>query len=550
MGKKKSNSASAAQSMESSVAPILEIGYKDPLFTVAAHPTRPIFISGLGTGHLFCNTYDASKLEEEMESRREKVAELDKRAYAEGKIPHVTKSVSQSKTKWWTSVEEYPNDAPEAQTNITTDWKTKRHKGSCRHAIFDPRNNSLGEFVYTCGSDNIIKKAATDSGKVVGKVDVTSNYDNSKDKLTRLCHSTSHPFLLAGSEDGHVFVYDSTDLSSNKLKFKVSQVHDDSINHILSMSQSPYHYLTLGSTTLAHIDIRKGIITQSDDQEDELLAMSYTTDELGDGKADTVLVSHGEGIVTIWRNSKNNLMDQLSRIKINKTASIDAIVPTMNNDSEELAHSVWCGDSDGLLHRINYKRGKVVETRVHSTVSGKYGPVDEVSMLDIDFEYRLISAGMDRLKLWSNKETDDVDEGDDSDDNLSDSENGSGSSMSEVLTSGDSGLDSEDEDDNDANEGSEVDDVEELSEDGDDVDEDTKDIPPAYKRKRRDFSELITKPKTKAIDINKLTKHDGTENDTSQPQSKKQKTKEKKLTTKQIRNMQKHEHGIRRFEGL
>ena len=35
-----------------------------------------------------------------------------------------------------------------------------------------------------------------------------------------------------------------------------------------------------------------------------------------------------------------------------------------------------------------------------------------------------------------------------------------------------------------------------------------------------------------------------------EPSQKKQKVKEKKLTTKQLRNMQKHEHGIRKFEGL
>ena len=62
MGKKKSNAASAAPLMESSVAPIVEIYYQDPLFTMAAHPTRPIIISGLGTGYLYCNTYDVAEL--------------------------------------------------------------------------------------------------------------------------------------------------------------------------------------------------------------------------------------------------------------------------------------------------------------------------------------------------------------------------------------------------------------------------------------------------------------------------------------------------------
>ncbi|KAI5963784.1 JIP5 [Candida pseudojiufengensis] len=389
----KKKSKETKESLESSIAPLLEINYKEPLFTAAAHPTKPILISGLATGHLYCNTYDPTILEAESEKKKEEIAELEEKVYASGLTPVVSKSISETKKKWWKIVEDN-SELPTDSLDIKTNWKTKRHKGSCRHAIFDPRPDHLGEYIYTCGTDNVIKKANTESGKVVGKVDVVEDYYDSKDKLTKLCHSNTHSFILSGTEDGNVLVYDSSNLSANNLKFKVQSAHDDSINHILSMTSSPYHYLTLGSTTLSHIDIRKGIITQSDDQEDELLSMSYTTEEISDGKSDTVLVSHGEGLITIWKNSKNKLRDQLSRIKLNKDVSIDSIIPTMNNSDEDMENSVWCGDSDGMLHRVNFKKGKVVETRVHS----KDG--DEVGILDIDYDYRLISAGMDTLKIW------------------------------------------------------------------------------------------------------------------------------------------------------
>ncbi|KAI5951272.1 JIP5 [Candida jiufengensis] len=391
MGKKKSSSSK--ESLESPIAPLLEVNFKEPLFTAAAHPTKPIIISGLATGHLYCNSYNAEILEEESTKNKEIALEREEKAYASGLTQNVTRSISEVKNKWWKIVQ----DNTEISSNgvdIKMNWKTKRHKGSCRHAIFDPRPDQLGEFIYTCGTDNVIKKASTESGKVLGKVDVVEDYYDPKDKLTKLCHSTTHPFILSGTEDGNVLVYDSSNLSQNNLKFKVESVHDDSINHILAMASSPYHYLTLGSTTLSHIDIRKGIITQSDDQEDELLSMSYTTEEVADGKSDTVIVSHGEGLITIWKNSKNKLMDQLSRIKINKEVSIDTIIPTMNNDNDDQSNSVWCGDSDGVLHRVNFKSGKVVETRVHSKIG------DEVGILDIDYDYRLISAGMDTLKIW------------------------------------------------------------------------------------------------------------------------------------------------------
>ena len=97
MGKKKSNSSNAAQILESSVSPILEINYNDPLFTAASHPTKPILLSGLATGHVYCNSYDAEKLEELTQSKREEYATLEKQAYTQGKIPHINKSVSQLK---------------------------------------------------------------------------------------------------------------------------------------------------------------------------------------------------------------------------------------------------------------------------------------------------------------------------------------------------------------------------------------------------------------------------------------------------------------------
>ncbi|RLV93397.1 WD repeat-containing protein [Spathaspora sp. JA1] len=545
MGKKKSNSSNAAQLLESSTAPILEINYQDPLFTVAAHPTKPILISGLATGHVICNSYDAEKLEETSKAKRDEIIQLETQAYELGKLPHVNKSVSQSKKKWWKIIKD---DQEEEDSLFVGNWKTKRHKGSCRHAIFDPLESSVGEFVYTVGTDNIIKKAATETGKVVGKHNVVKDYPNSKDSITKLCHSTSHPFLLAGTENGHILIYDSKNLGTGGLKYKVSQAHDDAINHIMAMpTVSAYHYLSLGSTTLAHIDIRKGIITQSDDQEDELLSMCYASDHITENGNDTVLVGHGEGIITIWKNSKNKFQDQLSRIKVNKNASIDVICPTMNVDESDLVDSVWCGDSEGLLHRVNYKRGKVVETRVHSSGNkGKYGGVDEVGILDIDYDYRLISAGMDSLKIWSNRENEEEDVSEDDEDSSSDSDSDSGSSSD----SG-SGFDSDEEleEESEKEEGDDDEGEEDKEEEEEEESEEEVEVPTLIRRKRTNISEIISKPKRKTIDINKLTPSEQPE-PTDEPTTTPKKVKEKKLTTKQLRNMQKHEHGIRKFEGL
>lgn len=563
MAKKKSKLASALSSLESRVSPIVEVKFKDPLFSLAAHPTRPILATGLATGHLFCVQYDAEKLEEKCRERREKISLMEKEAFKSGKLSTITKSVSQLKSKWWTIVEDN-TDIP-SDYDIVTNWKTKRHKGSCRSVIFDPLENSVGENLYSVGTDHIIKKANTETGKVVSKI-TTSDHYNSKDAITKLSHSTSHPFLLAGTENGHVLVYDSSNLGSSQLKFKVTEAHEDSINDILPMpTVSAYHYLTLGSTTLSHIDIRKGIITQSDDQADELLSMCYASDNVTDNNNDTVLIGHGEGIVTIWKNSKNKFMDQLSRIKVNKNASIDAIISTMNCDNDDMANSVWCGDSDGLLHRINYKKGKVMETRVHSSSSGKYGAIDEIGILDIDYDYRLISAGMESLKIWSNTTEEEAEIDSDSDDSDSDSDSSDDSDDS----GSDSFSDSDDEEqksDKSGDESSQWEDVnsdesadasEEEKEDansdksdGASSEEEEEEEKPSIVRKKR-FMPTI-KPKKRIIDLNKLTKAES-EDPEPEPELQeptKKKPKVKKLTAKQLKNAQAHEHGIRKFDGL
>lgn len=535
MGKKKSNAVTAARQLESKVSPILEINYSDPLFAIAAHPTRSIIAQGLATGHVFCSQYDAEKLEELQQERREEIMDELNKNFKKGKISQVVKSVSQSKKKWWEIIDDH---AEFENANISTLWKTKRHKGSCRSILFDPLENSLGENLYTAGTDHIIKKANTETGKVTSKGNVKDHFPGKNEAITKICHSATHPFLLAGTENGHILVYDSSNLGKNELKFKVSNAHDDAINHIMAMpAVSAYQYLTLGSTTLSHIDIRKGIITQSDDQEDELLSMCYATDHVNDNKNDTVLVAQGEGVVTIWKDSKNKLMDQLTRVKVNKGVSIDTIIPTMNNETEEMTNSVWCGDSEGLLHRINYKIGKIVETRVHSVSKGKYGAVDEVGNLDIDYNYRLISAGMDSLKIWSEQTQEDVieseDESDESDD--SDSEDLQFSSDSDGEGSEEENEVEEEEigDEDEESEGEEDFEDEESDEEGEDEAERLNSL-----RKRLNKS----KPKRKLIDLNSTSE--------TPIEQEKKKPKSKQLTNKQLRNMQQHEHGIRKFEGL
>lgn len=379
------------KNVDSLSQPILEIDYEDPLFVSVCHPTKPILITGTATGHIYCNNYDSIKLEDYRINGKPNCSQLKN----DLKLKEDVNTIS-SENRWYRfSVENQAvyNDY------ISLNWKTKRHKGSCRNCIFENLNGSIGEKIYSLGSDKVIKKAHIENGKVSDKVCLKKFKESENDQFSKLSHSNTHPFLLIGSDNGNIYVLDSNNISKNSLKFNLSNIHDDTVNHILPMHNvSPYHYLTIGSSTLSHIDIRKGIVTQSEDQGDELLCMCYPNVDTESN--DTVIVSHSEGILSLWKNSYNKFNDQISRIKINKLSSIDVVIAAIENSTDS-NQNLWCGDGDGFLYKFDYTNGKIFEKRSHSNCSGENVNADGVINLDIDYDYRLVSAGMDSLKIWS-----------------------------------------------------------------------------------------------------------------------------------------------------
>ena len=124
----------------------------------------------------------------------------------------------------------------------------------------------------------------------------------------------------------------------------------------------------------------------------------------------------------------------MSRIKIAKDESVECIVSTLQDDN-----SVWCGCSDGKLYKVDIKRSKISEVRKHNTV-------DEVQFLDLDCEYRLVSGGMDNLKIWQSQDQNGTNGDEVSDSSLgSDVSDASGMDSDDGDNSDDSDLDSDDE---------------------------------------------------------------------------------------------------------
>lgn len=331
-----------------------------------------------------------------------------------------------------------------------------------------------------------------------------------KQDFTKLVVAPNKPVIVVGSEAGHVHVFDTRTM---KESFKVLNAHDDAVSSITNMSAlSDYQYLSVGSTTLTHFDIRKGIIQQSEDQEDEMLSVCF----VDPSNCATAIAGMGEGVVTMWKKDKNDFVDQISRVRVGKD-SVDSVISTL----EEEGDNIWTGSADGVVSKVDTRRGKVIETRVH------HGE-DEVAGLDIDFDYRLVTVGMERLKIWSNNQPE---SDDDEDENSSSDEDDEESEESDF-------------DKNSSDEESE----------GDSSDED---IPTPTTTKR--VSPLIaaiskSNDSTKKIPTEKEVRSKrSVENQKEQPvdeEKPSKRLKKLKLTGKQLKNLQNHEHGIKKFEGL
>ncbi|GAV53546.1 hypothetical protein ZYGR_0AK00480 [Zygosaccharomyces rouxii] len=481
------NKKNTGETINPNSLPLLELRYGEPLFQMACHPTRPLIYSGLATGHLYCHEYEASKLEKFLQERKSQGKEIN--------------------SKPWLQVDAESADA----SGIRILWKTRRHRGSVRCICLDAE----GEYVFSVGIDNILKKASAENGKVLKKVDLQHHGS----KFTKVVHSGTHPYLLLGDEEGNVLVLDSTTL---KLKNKITKIHgSDAINDIFQFTKrSVYKYISLGQTTLAYWDSResnendtedtpeeKRKVLVSDDQEDEILCGTFVDPESGD----TVVCGMGEGIMTVWKPEKNDLEDQVNRIKVSKGESIDAVVPTLQDDN-----CVWCGVSNGKLYKVDTKRGQVVEIREHSEM-------DEVGFLDLDCEYRLVSGGMDSLLLW-NADTE-------QDDGVKSQEESEDDSVSSDSDAGDSDANA-----NSANSASDNDANSSGSEDSDSGDNESSQVGLSKE-------ELIAEL-DKEIEENEQEKEQAAEREEENKRPAKRKRKEN------LKKNKRPDNGIAKFEGL
>jgi len=358
------------------------------LFSLAVHPTRTIFAAGLSSGHVYTYTWPSTPDDDE---------------------------------------------TPTTEQDYTVAWKTHRHKGSCRSAVY----SDDGETLYTAGTDSILKAAASATGRVVSK----SLLPSSTDPATVLL-PLSPQHLLLGTDAGHIHLYDlrtPSHLFSASPAASWTAVHEDYISSLLPLPATAASttgfsrtFIATGDTTLTHLDARKPgmALSRSEPQEDEILCTAFMANAPSrqTGGSEKIVTGTSSGVVTTW--NKGFWEDHQERIPLSRSTgdSIDALLALPQGFEVEGAG--WgtffaAGSGDGKVRIVKMGGNKTVATLTHAysadearrmaggrVKAGDYteGLEEGVSALAIDCEGRIVSGGGTVVKIWTPREVQDEEE--------------------------------------------------------------------------------------------------------------------------------------------
>lgn len=133
-------------------------------------------------------------------------------------------------------------------------------------------------------------------------------------------------------------------------------------------------------------DLRKGILTQSEDLDEELLSSATVGGKMAVG---------GErGVVRIWKQGESDIGHE--RVVVDRGESLDVLsaVP------EEFGEMAVVGMGSGKIRLVDVRKRKALAEMRHDDVEGVVG-------LGFDTDGRMISGGGLAVKVWQQSELDD-----------------------------------------------------------------------------------------------------------------------------------------------
>jgi WD40 repeat protein len=215
--------------------------------------------------------------------------------------------------------------------------------------------------------------------------------------------------LLLATDSSALHIYDLRD-NSTSVQSKPSQTHhphDDYISSIspipasdTSTSGFPKQWASVGGSTLAITDLRRGILVKSEDQEEELISSLFVSGLKAGGtsKGEKLLIGGGGGVVTLWERGAWD--DQDERIVIDGGGQAIESITSVPEGVGGIAFQgqqkiVAVGLEDGRIRFVKLGVNKVVHQ-----LDVKHDDIEGVIALDFDIAGRMISGGGSTVKVW------------------------------------------------------------------------------------------------------------------------------------------------------
>lgn len=362
------------------------------VFAAVVHPSKPIITVGLASGHVIAYGLPPVDTEE--------TAEQDTQPRRESF--NCTNSILSQRRRSSSASEN-------GLGSIETIWKTRRHKGSCRALAY----NHAGSICFSAGTDGLVKAFRSESGKVVSKVALPAVNSIEIDAPT-LLHVLTPLHLIVATDSGALYIYDLDDKGEFVSSQPTKTYHPHGDEHVSSLvpipptaestSGFPKQFITVGGSTLAVIDIRKGVLATSEDLETEVSSVDLITGLKSGGTSvgSKALVGQSDGVISLFERGVWDDLDE--RIVVDREgASIDAIceVPfdfLPKGGKLKMNEKVAAvGLDDGTIRFVRIGRNAVIYEwdLKHDDLEG---------VLSITFDdsgSRMISAGGQTVKVWT-----------------------------------------------------------------------------------------------------------------------------------------------------
>lgn len=229
-----------------------------------------------------------------------------------------------------------------------------------------------------------------------------------------LIHTLSPQTLLVATDSSALHLYDlrssPAPFTKNQIPQQTHHPHEDYVSSITPLPPSETstsgfskQWVTTGATTLAVTDLRRGVLSRSEDQEEELLSSTFVSGlphKAGRGSGEKVVVGGAGGVLTLWE--RGQWADQEERIVISRDIgggeTIDALTLLPDDIGLSPGNRIAAGMGDGTIKIVDLSSKRNPGELRHDDVEG-------VVCLGVDVGRRLISGGGQVIKIWVPRDT-------------------------------------------------------------------------------------------------------------------------------------------------